>query len=129
MFKPVLIVISALLLSACASVSVEDYRENEPTLVAETFFNGKLGIHNGTGLTQSAFWDTMHPDDPARDSIRIRRDMFFRVCAAEEEGTRVLNYAPGPLDTDMVHKEILEGEGTTKQTREMFEVKKVFNCV
>ena len=55
--------------------------------------------------------------------------MFFRVCAAEEEGTRVLNYAPGPLDTDMVHKEILEGEGTTKQTREMFEVKKVFNCV
>ncbi|KAM6345511.1 sepiapterin reductase [Podargus strigoides] len=29
------------------------------------------------------------------------RDMMFRVLALEEPGVRVLNYAPGPLDTDM----------------------------
>lgn len=27
--------------------------------------------------------------------------MFFKVLAAEEPTIRVLNYAPGPLDTDM----------------------------
>lgn len=27
--------------------------------------------------------------------------MMFRVLAAEEPDVRVLNYAPGPLDTDM----------------------------
>ena len=27
--------------------------------------------------------------------------MFFKVVAAEEEDVRVLNYAPGPLMTDM----------------------------
>lgn len=27
--------------------------------------------------------------------------MFFKVLAAEEENIRVLNYAPGPLVTDM----------------------------
>jgi len=35
----------ALLLSACASVSVEDYADNEPRLVAEQFFNGQLTAH------------------------------------------------------------------------------------
>ena len=45
MFRSLLIVISSFLLSACASVSVEDYSENQPTLVAETFFNGKLEAH------------------------------------------------------------------------------------
>ena len=27
--------------------------------------------------------------------------MFFLTVAKEDKGTRVLNYAPGPLDTDM----------------------------
>ena len=27
--------------------------------------------------------------------------MFFKVLAAEEEDIRVLNYAPGPLQTEM----------------------------
>ncbi|XP_036433919.1 sepiapterin reductase b [Colossoma macropomum] len=32
---------------------------------------------------------------------KAARDMIFRVLAAEEPDIRVLNYAPGPLDTDM----------------------------
>ncbi|XP_023803022.1 sepiapterin reductase, partial [Cyanistes caeruleus] len=32
---------------------------------------------------------------------KAARDMMFRVLALEEPGIRVLNYAPGPLDTDM----------------------------
>ncbi|XP_071982495.1 sepiapterin reductase [Engystomops pustulosus] len=32
---------------------------------------------------------------------KAARDMMFRVLAAEEGDVRVLNYAPGPLDTDM----------------------------
>ncbi|XP_053114055.1 sepiapterin reductase [Hemicordylus capensis] len=32
---------------------------------------------------------------------KAARDMMFQVLAAEEPDVRVLNYAPGPLDTDM----------------------------
>ncbi|NXB76524.1 SPRE reductase, partial [Donacobius atricapilla] len=34
-------------------------------------------------------------------SGKAARDMLFRVLALEEPELRVLNYAPGPLDTDM----------------------------
>nr|KAG5687665.1 hypothetical protein BaRGS_027557 [Batillaria attramentaria] len=34
-------------------------------------------------------------------SGKAARDMFFSVLAGEEEDVRVLNYAPGPLQTDM----------------------------
>ncbi|OXB75819.1 UNVERIFIED_CONTAM: hypothetical protein H355_009452 [Colinus virginianus] len=34
-------------------------------------------------------------------SGKAARDMMFRVLAVEEPNVRVLNYAPGPLDTDM----------------------------
>ncbi|XP_015718528.1 sepiapterin reductase [Coturnix japonica] len=34
-------------------------------------------------------------------SGKAARDMMFRVLAVEEPDVRVLNYAPGPLDTDM----------------------------
>nr|ABC68460.2 sepiapterin reductase [Danio rerio] len=34
-------------------------------------------------------------------SGKAARDMMFRVLAEEEPELRVLNYAPGPLDTDM----------------------------
>ena len=34
--------------------------------------------------------------------ITLGRDMLFNVVALEEPDVRVLNYAPGPLDTDMV---------------------------
>lgn len=33
---------------------------------------------------------------------KAARDMFFSVLAAEEESVTVLNYAPGPLHTDML---------------------------
>jgi hypothetical protein len=45
MTKQVIIAIFALALSACASVKVEDYADNSPRLVPETFFNGKLEAH------------------------------------------------------------------------------------
>ena len=45
MFKSTLLIVAAFLLSACASVNVEDYSGNQPALVAETFFNGKLEAH------------------------------------------------------------------------------------
>lgn len=32
---------------------------------------------------------------------KAARDMFFKVLAIEEPSIRVLNYAPGPVDTDM----------------------------
>ncbi|XP_074659284.1 sepiapterin reductase-like [Tubulanus polymorphus] len=35
---------------------------------------------------------------------KAAREMFFRTLAAEDSSLRVLNYAPGPLDTDM-HKQ------------------------
>ncbi|MDH3763067.1 MAG: DUF3833 domain-containing protein [Gammaproteobacteria bacterium] len=33
------------LVASCASVSIEDYAEKQPRLVAEEFFNGKLSAH------------------------------------------------------------------------------------
>lgn len=38
---------------------------------------------------------------------KAARNMMFRVLAEEEPSVRVLNYAPGPLDTDM-HREARE---------------------
>ncbi|MCL4134238.1 UNVERIFIED_CONTAM: hypothetical protein GTU68_059918 [Idotea baltica] len=34
-------------------------------------------------------------------SNKVARDMFFKCLALESPSIRVLNYAPGPLDTDM----------------------------
>ncbi|XP_032033251.2 sepiapterin reductase [Hylobates moloch] len=34
-------------------------------------------------------------------AVKAARDMLFQVLALEEPNVRVLNYAPGPLDTDM----------------------------
>ncbi|XP_060684113.1 sepiapterin reductase-like [Hemiscyllium ocellatum] len=41
-------------------------------------------------------------------SGKAAREMMFRVLAAEEPDVRVLNYAPGPLDTDMQKQARLE---------------------
>lgn len=45
--------------------------------------------------------------------------MFFRTMALEEPDIRVLNYAPGPVDTDMQ----LEARTTTgdKELKRLFE--------
>ncbi len=42
MTKRVLVCFTAFVLSACSSVSVEQYANNKPQLVAEQFFDGKL---------------------------------------------------------------------------------------
>ncbi len=41
----VLIAVCGFLLSACTSVTVDDYADNQPRLVAEQFFNGQLVAH------------------------------------------------------------------------------------
>lgn len=34
---------------------------------------------------------------------KAARDMFFKVVAEEEKDIRVISYAPGPLDTEMIN--------------------------
>ena len=40
-----IVILISLILAGCGSISVEDYAENRPTLVPETFFNGQLSAH------------------------------------------------------------------------------------
>lgn len=42
---PLLLLISVLTLAGCSSVSIDDYSKNQPTLVAEEFFDGQLTAH------------------------------------------------------------------------------------
>ena len=39
------IVLCALMLTGCSSVTVQDYTDNRPSLVPQTFFNGQLSAH------------------------------------------------------------------------------------
>lgn len=52
---------------------------------------------------------------------KAARDMFFRVMAEEEgpDGIRVLNYAPGPMDTQMVN-DVLSSASTNSEIKAMF---------
>ncbi|RXM91737.1 Sepiapterin reductase [Acipenser ruthenus] len=48
---------------------------------------------------------------------KAAREMLFRVLAEEEPDVRVLNYAPGPLDTDMqLEARSLSGDLELRQT-------------
>ncbi|XP_048364891.1 sepiapterin reductase isoform X1 [Sphaerodactylus townsendi] len=49
---------------------------------------------------------------------KAARDMMFQVLAAEEPDVRVLNYAPGPLDTDM--QELARTKSGDPEMREQF---------
>jgi hypothetical protein len=40
-----LVLLNGLLLSSCSSITVEDYQQFEPKLIAEQFFDGKLTAH------------------------------------------------------------------------------------
>ena len=57
---------------------------------------------------------------------KAARDMFYKVLAKEieikfpEYPVSILNYAPGPLDTNM-QKEIRENPGVDKNTQEYFQ--------
>ena len=43
--KTVLVVVGMILISACSSVTIDRYADNQPQLVAEEFFNGQLRAH------------------------------------------------------------------------------------
>ncbi|OWF47701.1 sepiapterin reductase-like [Mizuhopecten yessoensis] len=50
---------------------------------------------------------------------KAARDMFFRVMAAEDPSIRVLNYAPGPCETDM--QKACREDTVDCTTRDMFQ--------
>ena len=55
-------------------------------------------------------------------SGKAARDMIFKVLAEEEkdnDAIRVLNYAPGPMDTEMV-RSVMNDEGADERLRDMF---------
>lgn len=58
---------------------------------------------------------------------KAARDLYFRVLAKEEPDLLVLNYSPGPVDTDMFNDVIktAESEEMRKQFAEMKEKKQV----
>ncbi|XP_046383642.1 sepiapterin reductase-like [Ischnura elegans] len=62
---------------------------------------------------------------------KAAREMYFKVLAIEEEGRiTVLNYSPGPVETDMFH-EIIENVSDNDQRKvfsEMKERKTVLTC-
>ncbi|XP_055913609.1 sepiapterin reductase [Eupeodes corollae] len=51
-------------------------------------------------------------------SGKAAREMYFRVLALEEKDVVVLNYSPGPVDTDMTI--ILQNESMSEELREGF---------
>ncbi|GCC16796.1 hypothetical protein chiPu_0020400, partial [Chiloscyllium punctatum] len=63
-------------------------------------------------------------------SGKAAREMMFRVLAAEEPDVRVLNYAPGPLDTDMQKQARLEtADSELRQTfLTMHQEGRLINC-
>jgi len=45
LLKAALVAVGIMLISACSSVTVDQYAQNQPQLVPETFFNGKLSAN------------------------------------------------------------------------------------
>lgn len=45
LLKAALVAVGITLISACSSVTVDQYAQNQPQLVPEAFFNGKLSAH------------------------------------------------------------------------------------
>ncbi|KAF5270712.1 hypothetical protein FQA39_LY01450 [Lamprigera yunnana] len=78
------------------------------------FKNKKLLIVNITSLCgRQPFKDLA-----MYGSAKAARDLYFRVLALEEPDVTVLNYSPGPVDTDMVDKICVSAE--SEETRDMF---------
>ncbi|XP_029371873.1 sepiapterin reductase a isoform X1 [Echeneis naucrates] len=61
---------------------------------------------------------------------KAARDMIFRVLAEEEPDLRVLNYSPGPLDTDMymVARTRSADPGVRKSFSDMIDQGQVLTC-
>lgn len=55
-------------------------------------------------------------------SAKAARDLFFKVLAIEEPGVIVLNYSPGPVDTDMYSDVIVTAE--SEELKKMFKENK-----
>ncbi|XP_071946845.1 sepiapterin reductase-like [Antedon mediterranea] len=56
-------------------------------------------------------------------TAKAARDMLFSVLAKEEPTVRVLNYAPGPIDTQMLHTIIVntQDENVRKMMKDVLE--------
>ncbi len=53
-------------------------------------------------------------------SVKAAGDMFFATLAAESDELKVLSYAPGPLDTQMVNEGVLKCDDTAEHVKELF---------
>ncbi|XP_046585309.1 sepiapterin reductase-like isoform X2 [Haliotis rubra] len=56
------------------------------------------------------------------------RDMFMRTLALEQPDIRVLNYAPGPVDTNMFHKEGIQETKAEDHLEALREYKRKGSC-
>ena len=94
MCRGLMIGLCGLLLSACTTVSVEDYTANQPRLVAEQFFDGRLMAHgvvkNRGGKVIRYFSATI--DASWKDGVGTLNERF--VFDDGERQTRVWTLQP-----------------------------------
>ena len=98
-------------LSACTSVSVEDYADNKPRIVVEEFFNGKLlaqGIVKDRGGKVIHYFSASI-DASWRDGIGTLDERF--VFDDGERQTRVWTLKPGVDNTYVASAGDVIGEG------------------
>jgi hypothetical protein len=98
-------------LSACTSVSVEDYADNKPRIVVEEFFNGKLlaqGIVKDRGGKVIRYFSASI-DASWRDGIGTLDERF--VFDDGERQTRVWTLKPGVDNTYVASAGDVIGEG------------------
>ncbi len=98
-------------LSACTSVSVEDYADNKPQIVVEEFFNGKLlaqGIVKDRGGKVIRYFSASI-DASWRDGIGTLDERF--VFDDGERQTRVWTLKPGVDNTYVASAGDVIGEG------------------
>lgn len=98
-------------LSACTSVSVEDYADNKPEIVVEEFFNGKLlaqGIVKDRGGKVIRYFSASI-DASWRDGIGTLDERF--VFDDGERQTRVWTLKPGVDNTYVASAGDVIGEG------------------
>ena len=114
LIKVVLIAVCSAALSACSSVSVEEYAANKPQLVAEEFFNGKLLAHgivkDRGGLVIRYFSASI--DASWRDGIGTLDESF--VFDDGEKQTRVWTLKPNGNNSYVATAGDVIGDGRMK---------------
>jgi len=112
--KVMLIAVCSAALSACGSVSVEEYAANKPQLVAEEFFNGKLLAHgivkDRGGLVIRYFSASI--DASWRDGIGTLDESF--VFDDGEKQTRVWTLKPNGNNSYVATAGDVIGDGRMK---------------